>query len=58
MSSKEIYVDFMQPCKKCGNTIYKAVYKAPHVGLFCSYCDTYLKWLSKKRETKIWNNYS
>lgn len=39
-------------CKYCGHNFYKVKYVKPHVGLFCSSCGKWHKWLSKQEKQK------
>lgn len=37
-------------CKYCGHNFYKVKYVKPHVGLYCSSCGKWHKWLSKQEK--------
>lgn len=39
-------------CKYCGDNFYKVKYVKPHVGLYCSGCGKWHKWLSKQEKQK------
>lgn len=34
-------------CKKCGGETFETREKGPHIGLYCSNCYTWQKWLNK-----------
>lgn len=34
-------------CKKCNRTNYRIVPKGPHLGAYCSYCGSFIRWIPK-----------
>lgn len=45
----------MEPekCRKCGNNVFEARHKGPHIGWYCTKCGAWLRWIpqhNKKAE--------
>lgn len=32
-------------CRKCGNNVFEARHKGPHVGWYCTKCGAWLRWI-------------
>lgn len=39
----------MEPekCRKCGNNVFEARHKGPHIGWYCTKCGAWLRWIPK-----------
>lgn len=40
-------------CRKCGNNVFEARHKGPHIGWYCTKCGAWLRWIpqhNKKAE--------
>lgn len=48
----DLVLNFSINCKYCGHNFYKVKYVKPHVGLYCSNCKKWHKWLSKQEKDK------
>lgn len=37
----------MEPekCRKCGNNVFEARHKGPHIGWYCTKCGAWLRWI-------------
>ena len=42
----------MEPekCRKCGNNVFEARHKGPHIGWYCTKCGAWLRWIPQHNE--------
>ena len=44
-------------CRRCGGHEFSAQRRGPHIGLYCTYCAAWYKWLSKFEKDLLSHKY-
>lgn len=50
LNKSQLVYDGGRTCVKCGNHVFVKREKGPHVGLYCSKCGYFVKWLNKQEK--------